>query len=59
MSAAPPGVDGAMMRIGRVGQSAADAANRLDADDTRHKRDSKTLHLVLDGVLLLGRARRG
>jgi len=23
MSAAPPGVDGAMMRIGRVGQSAA------------------------------------
>src|SRR4029078_10417426 len=25
MSAAPPGVDGAMMRIGRVGQSAADA----------------------------------
>ena len=26
MSAAPPGVDGAMMRIGRVGQSAAGAA---------------------------------
>ena len=26
MSAAPPGVDGAMMRIGRTGQSAAAAA---------------------------------
>jgi hypothetical protein len=26
MSAAPPGVDGAMMRIGRIGHSAADAA---------------------------------
>jgi hypothetical protein len=25
MSAAPPGVDGAMMRIGRAGQSAASA----------------------------------
>src|SRR5437868_5719901 len=28
MSAAPPGVDGAMMRIGRVGQSAACAGSR-------------------------------
>jgi hypothetical protein len=28
MSAAPPGVEGAMMRIGRVGQSAAAAGPR-------------------------------
>jgi hypothetical protein len=47
MSAAPPGVEGAMMRTG------GGCGLRLDADDTQYKRDSKTLHPVLDGVLCL------